>query len=87
MKQANKSVLFKNLFLIVLTVKSSSEKNVTILRSCKYGFVPVVHFEASPCVCLESSQISLSPSTAGENHLSSTGNRRSKRHASKKLYR
>ncbi|XP_057276111.1 rho GTPase-activating protein 11A isoform X3 [Pezoporus wallicus] len=46
-----------------------------------------VHFEASPCVCLESSQISLSPSTAGENHLSSTGNRRSKRHASKKLYR
>ncbi|NWS44829.1 RHGBA protein, partial [Probosciger aterrimus] len=46
-----------------------------------------VNFEASPCVCLESSQISLSPSTAGENHLSSTGNRRSKRHASKKLYR
>uniref|UniRef100_A0A8B9G1I2 Rho-GAP domain-containing protein n=1 Tax=Amazona collaria TaxID=241587 RepID=A0A8B9G1I2_9PSIT len=46
-----------------------------------------VHFEASPCVCLESSQISLSPPTAGENHLSSTGNRRSKRHASKKLYR
>ncbi|XP_010014071.1 PREDICTED: rho GTPase-activating protein 11A [Nestor notabilis] len=46
-----------------------------------------VHFEASPCVCLESSQTSLSPSTAGENHLSSTGNRRSKRHASKKLYR
>ncbi|XP_030338202.1 rho GTPase-activating protein 11A isoform X2 [Strigops habroptila] len=46
-----------------------------------------VHFEASPCVCLEPSQISLSPSTADENHLSSTGNRRSKRHASKKLYR
>ncbi|XP_072719864.1 rho GTPase-activating protein 11A isoform X1 [Ciconia boyciana] len=46
-----------------------------------------VQFEASPCVSLESSQTSLSPSTAGENHLSSTGNRRSKRHASKKLYR
>ncbi|KAF1617351.1 Rho GTPase-activating protein 11A, partial [Eudyptes chrysolophus] len=46
-----------------------------------------VQFEASPCVSLESSQTSLSPSTGGENHLSSTGNRRSKRHASKKLYR
>ncbi|NXG79920.1 RHGBA protein, partial [Baryphthengus martii] len=46
-----------------------------------------VQFEASPCVSLESSQTSLSPSTGGENHLFSTGNRRSKRHASKKLYR
>ncbi|KFQ64434.1 Rho GTPase-activating protein 11A, partial [Pelecanus crispus] len=46
-----------------------------------------VQFEASPCVSLESSQTSLSPSTVGENHLSSTGNRRNKRHASKKLYR
>ncbi|NXL02908.1 RHGBA protein, partial [Mesembrinibis cayennensis] len=46
-----------------------------------------VQFEASPCVSLESSQTSLSPSTGGENHLPSTGNRRSKRHASKKLYR
>ncbi|NWR63145.1 RHGBA protein, partial [Bucorvus abyssinicus] len=46
-----------------------------------------VQFEASPCVSLESSQTSPSPSTGGENHLSSTGNRRSKRHASKKLYR
>ncbi|NXJ60042.1 RHGBA protein, partial [Rostratula benghalensis] len=46
-----------------------------------------VQFEASPCVSLESSQTSLSPSTSGENHLASTGNRRSKRHASKKLYR
>ncbi|CAN0097548.1 unnamed protein product [Bubo scandiacus] len=46
-----------------------------------------VQFEASPCVSLESSQTSLSPSTGGENHLSGTGNRRSKRHASKKLYR
>ncbi|KFP63475.1 Rho GTPase-activating protein 11A, partial [Cariama cristata] len=46
-----------------------------------------VQFEASPCVSLESSQTSLSPSTGGENRLSSTGNRRSKRHASKKLYR
>ncbi|XP_051476249.1 rho GTPase-activating protein 11A isoform X2 [Apus apus] len=46
-----------------------------------------VQFEASPCVSLESSQISLSPSTVGENHLSSTGNRRSKRHANKKIYR
>ncbi|XP_010289872.1 PREDICTED: rho GTPase-activating protein 11A [Phaethon lepturus] len=45
-----------------------------------------VQFEASPCVSLESSQTSMSPST-GENLLSSTGNRRSKRHASKKLYR
>ncbi|NWU54226.1 RHGBA protein, partial [Dromas ardeola] len=58
-----------------------------ILRSCKHNLVPVVQFEASPCVSLESSQTSLSPSTGGENHLSSTGNRRSKRHASKKLYR
>ncbi|NXC71458.1 RHGBA protein, partial [Anhinga anhinga] len=55
--------------------------------SCKYDFVPVVQFEASPCVSLESSQTSLSPSTGGENLLSSTGNRRSKRHANKKLYR
>ncbi|NWH45141.1 RHGBA protein, partial [Fregata magnificens] len=46
-----------------------------------------VQFEASPCVSLESSQTSLSPSTGGENHLSSTGNRRSKRHVNKKLYR
>lgn len=46
-----------------------------------------VQFEASPCVSLESPQTSLSPSTCGENHLSSTGNRRSKRLASKKLYR
>ncbi|XP_074765886.1 rho GTPase-activating protein 11A isoform X2 [Athene noctua] len=46
-----------------------------------------VQFEASPCVSLESSQTSLSPSTGAENHLSGTGNRRSKRHASKKLYR
>ncbi|NXS90723.1 RHGBA protein, partial [Jacana jacana] len=46
-----------------------------------------VQFEASPCVSLESSQTSLSPSTSGENPLPSTGNRRSKRHASKKLYR
>ncbi|NXW49840.1 RHGBA protein, partial [Nyctiprogne leucopyga] len=57
------------------------------LSSYKYDFVPVVQFEASPCVSLESSQTSLSPSTGGENHLSSTGNRRSKRLASKKLYR
>ncbi|XP_052551431.1 rho GTPase-activating protein 11A isoform X3 [Tympanuchus pallidicinctus] len=46
-----------------------------------------VQFEASPSVSLESPQASLSPSTCGENHLSSTGNRRSKRLASKKLYR
>ncbi|KAM6133904.1 rho GTPase-activating protein 11A [Phoenicopterus ruber ruber] len=46
-----------------------------------------VQFEASPCVSLESSQTSLSPSIGGENHLSSTGHRRSKRRASKKLYR
>lgn len=71
----------------MLTCKSLSEKNVTTLISYKYNFVPVVQFEASPCVCLESSQTSLSPSTMGENHVSSTGNRRSKRLASKKLYR
>ncbi|KAM9652040.1 rho GTPase-activating protein 11A isoform 2-T2 [Morphnus guianensis] len=46
-----------------------------------------VQFDTSPCVSLESSQTSLSPSAGGENHLFSTGNRRSKRHASKKLYR
>ncbi|XP_013222390.3 rho GTPase-activating protein 11A isoform X3 [Columba livia] len=46
-----------------------------------------VQFEASPSVSLESSQTSLSPSTGSESHLPSTGNRRSKRHASKKLYR
>ncbi|XP_054256176.1 rho GTPase-activating protein 11A isoform X2 [Indicator indicator] len=46
-----------------------------------------VQFEGSPCVSLESSQTSLSPSTGGENHLYGTGSRRSKRHASKKLYR
>ncbi|NWY95051.1 RHGBA protein, partial [Loxia curvirostra] len=62
-------------------------KKVTILSSYKYNFIPAVQFEASPCVCLESSQTSLSPSTMGENHVSSTGNRRSKRLASKKLYR
>lgn len=44
-------------------------------------------FEASPCVSLESSQSSLSPSVSNEKHLSSTGNRRSKRIASKKVYR
>ncbi|NXB90792.1 RHGBA protein, partial [Vidua chalybeata] len=60
---------------------------MTILSSYKYNFVPVVQFEASPCVCLESSQTSLSPSTMGENNVPSTGNRRSKRLASKKLYR
>ncbi|XP_009080667.1 PREDICTED: rho GTPase-activating protein 11A [Acanthisitta chloris] len=46
-----------------------------------------VQFEASPCVSFESSQTSLSPSTVGENHLSSSGNRRSKRLMNKKLYR
>ncbi|NWU96587.1 RHGBA protein, partial [Upupa epops] len=46
-----------------------------------------VQFEASPCVSLGSSQTSPSPSTGGESHLSSTGSRRSKRHASKKIYR
>lgn len=75
------------MFFIALTVKSFSEKNVPILRSCKYDFVSVVQFEASPSVSLESSQTSLSPSTGSESHLPSTGNRRSKRHASKKLYR
>ncbi|XP_067414140.1 rho GTPase-activating protein 11A isoform X1 [Emydura macquarii macquarii] len=44
-------------------------------------------FEASPCVSLESSQSSLSPSVSNEKHLSSTGNRRSKRIASKKANR
>ncbi|NWV21231.1 RHGBA protein, partial [Origma solitaria] len=65
---------------------SSTPASGTVL-SYKYKFVSVVQFEASPCVCLESSQTSLSPSTTSENHLSSTGNRRSKRLANKKLYR
>ncbi|NXX13567.1 RHGBA protein, partial [Podargus strigoides] len=59
-------------------------KNVIILRSY---FILVVQFEASPCMSLESPQTSLSPSTGGENNLSSTGKRRSRSHASKKLYR
>ncbi|NXL81465.1 RHGBA protein, partial [Leptocoma aspasia] len=67
--------------------KRRSFKHSFAFDSYKYNFVPVVQFEASPCVCLESSQTSLSPSTVGENHVSSTGNRRSKRLASKKLYR
>ncbi|NWI91744.1 RHGBA protein, partial [Pitta sordida] len=46
-----------------------------------------VQFEPSPCASLESSQTSLSPSTMGDNHLPSTGNRRSKRLANKKLNR
>ncbi|NWW01681.1 RHGBA protein, partial [Oreocharis arfaki] len=67
--------------------KRRSFKHSFAFDSYKYNFIPVVQFEASPCVCLESSQTSLSPSTTGENHVSSTGNRRSKRLASKKLYR
>ncbi|NXD91195.1 RHGBA protein, partial [Chaetorhynchus papuensis] len=67
--------------------KRRSFKHSFAFDSHKYNFVPVVQFEASPCACLESSQTSLSPSTMGENHVSSTGNRRSKRLASKKLYR
>ncbi|NXY28681.1 RHGBA protein, partial [Pomatorhinus ruficollis] len=67
--------------------KRRSFKHSFAFDSYKYNFVLVVQFEASPCVCLESSQTSLSPSTTGENHMSSTGNRRSKRLASKKLYR
>ncbi|XP_074853051.1 rho GTPase-activating protein 11A-like isoform X2 [Carettochelys insculpta] len=43
--------------------------------------------EASPCVSLESSQTSLSPSVNNEKPLSSSGNRRSKRIASKKICR
>ncbi|XP_064514544.1 rho GTPase-activating protein 11A-like isoform X1 [Pseudopipra pipra] len=76
----------------------SSKKRRSFKHSFAFEFLPTsifnsnstpasVHFEASPCVSLESSQTSLSPSTMGENHLSSTGNRRSKRLASKKLYR
>ncbi|NWZ76486.1 RHGBA protein, partial [Poecile atricapillus] len=67
--------------------KRRSFKHSFAFDSYKCNFVSVVHFEASPCVCLESSQTSLSPSTVGENHVSSTGNRRSKRLAGKKLYR
>ncbi|NXO25567.1 RHGBA protein, partial [Cisticola juncidis] len=67
--------------------KRRSFKHSFAFDSYKYNFVPVVQFEGSPCVCLESSQTSLSPSTMGENHMSSTGNRRSKRLANKKLYR
>uniref|UniRef100_A0A8C3RIM3 Rho-GAP domain-containing protein n=1 Tax=Cyanoderma ruficeps TaxID=181631 RepID=A0A8C3RIM3_9PASS len=76
----------------------SSKKRRSFKHSFAFEFLPSsifnssstpasVQFEASPCVCLESSQTSLSPSTTGENHMSSTGNRRSKRLASKKLYR
>ncbi|KAM4898239.1 rho GTPase-activating protein 11A [Sylvia borin] len=76
----------------------SSKKRRSFKHSFAFEFLPSsifnssstpasVQFEASPCVCLESSQSSLSPSTTGENHVSSTGNRRSKRLASKKLYR
>ncbi|NXQ36404.1 RHGBA protein, partial [Alaudala cheleensis] len=67
--------------------KRRSFKQSFAFDSYKYHFVPVVQFEASPSVCLESSQSSLSPSTMGENHVSSAGNRRSKRLASKKLFR
>ncbi|NWU79662.1 RHGBA protein, partial [Onychorhynchus coronatus] len=76
----------------------STKKRRSFKHSFAFEFLPTsifnssstpasVHFEASPCVSLESSQTSLSPSTMGENHLSSTGNRRSKRLANKKLYR
>ncbi|XP_008939220.1 PREDICTED: rho GTPase-activating protein 11A [Merops nubicus] len=76
----------------------SSKKRRSFKHSFAFEFLPSsifnssstpasVQFEASPCVSLESSQTSLSPSTGGEIHLSSTGNRRSKRHTSKKLYR
>ncbi|NXG23866.1 RHGBA protein, partial [Grallaria varia] len=76
----------------------SSKKRRSFKHSFAFEFLPTnifnssstpasVRFEASPCVYLESSQTSLSPSTTGENHLSNTGNRRSKRLANKKLYR
>ncbi|XP_065694784.1 rho GTPase-activating protein 11A isoform X2 [Patagioenas fasciata] len=76
----------------------SSKKRRSIKHSFAFELLPSsifnssstpasVQFEASPSVSLELSQTSLSPSTGGENHLPSTGNRRSKRHASKKLYR
>ncbi|KAM6445996.1 rho GTPase-activating protein 11A [Rhynochetos jubatus] len=76
----------------------SSKKRRSFKHSFAFEFLPSsifnssstpasVQFEASPCVSLESSQTSLSPSTGGESHLSSAGKRRSKRHASKKLYR
>ncbi|XP_019352101.1 rho GTPase-activating protein 11A isoform X3 [Alligator mississippiensis] len=45
-----------------------------------------VQYEASPCVS-RSSQALLSPSVSSEKHLSSTGNRRSKRIACKKICR
>ncbi|NWS07326.1 RHGBA protein, partial [Motacilla alba] len=77
---------FKHNFAFEFLPSSIFNSNSTP-ASGTYNFVPVVQFEASPCVCLESSQTSLSPSTMGENHVSSTGNRRSKRLASKKLYR
>ncbi|XP_068049156.1 rho GTPase-activating protein 11A isoform X3 [Anomalospiza imberbis] len=76
----------------------SSKKRRSFKHNFAFEFLPSsifnssstpasVQFEASPCVCLESSQTSLSPSTVGENNVSSTGNRRSKRLANKKLYR
>uniref|UniRef100_A0A7M4FME6 Rho GTPase activating protein 11A n=1 Tax=Crocodylus porosus TaxID=8502 RepID=A0A7M4FME6_CROPO len=45
-----------------------------------------VQYEASPCVS-RSFHTSLSPSVSSEKHLSSTGNRRSKRNACKKICR
>ncbi|XP_072193646.1 rho GTPase-activating protein 11A isoform X2 [Excalfactoria chinensis] len=76
----------------------SSKKRRSFMHSFGFELLPSsifnssstpasVQFEASPCVSLESPQTLLSPSTCGENHLTSTGNRRSKRLASKKLYR
>ncbi|XP_069714320.1 rho GTPase-activating protein 11A-like isoform X2 [Phaenicophaeus curvirostris] len=75
----------------------SSKKRRSVKHSFAFELLPSsifnssstpasVQFEASPCVSLEASQTSLSPSAGGENHLS-TGIRRSKRRASKKLYR
>ncbi|NXR18067.1 RHGBA protein, partial [Cinclus mexicanus] len=78
---------FKHSFAFEFLPSSIFNSSSTPASGIKYNFVPVVQFEASPSVCLESSQTSLSPSTMGENHVSSTGNRRSKRLASKKLYR
>ncbi|MEE6491798.1 hypothetical protein FKM82_016378 [Ascaphus truei] len=52
------------------------------------GFTPAsARCDGSPCVSLETSQSSLSPSVSGGKHLSSSGNRRSKRCENRKVQR
>ncbi|XP_019374505.1 PREDICTED: rho GTPase-activating protein 11A isoform X1 [Gavialis gangeticus] len=75
----------------------SSKKRRSLKHSFGFELLPsslfnsgstpaLVQYEASPCVS-RSSHTSLSPSVSSEKHLSSTGNRRSKRNACKKICR